>query len=161
MILLSIPQFRRKTRLACFRIESWAQMSSLPRTRPDCFYDLVVQVAIIRPGPIAGEMVNPAKTWQAGDPLYASRARSGFAPDLRCAPFPGAIASHGNDRANFSGGEAEAHSIQARTSLLQQRRIHSRRPILSPSSFRLQYVGGPYISVCRAQGPCLVPRPSL
>jgi error-prone DNA polymerase len=34
-------------------------MSSLPRTRPSCFYHLVIQVAIIRPGPIAGEMVNP------------------------------------------------------------------------------------------------------
>ncbi len=42
-----------------FQVESRAQMSSLPRTRPACFYDIVVQVAIIRPGPIAGQMANP------------------------------------------------------------------------------------------------------
>ncbi len=42
-----------------FQIESRAQMSCLPRNRPAKFYDLVVQVAIIRPGPIVGNMVNP------------------------------------------------------------------------------------------------------
>ena len=42
-----------------FQIESRAQMSCLPRMRPDHFYDLVVQVAIIRPGPIVGKMVHP------------------------------------------------------------------------------------------------------
>ena len=42
-----------------FQIESRAQMSTLPRLRPERFYDLVVQVAIIRPGPIQGEMVHP------------------------------------------------------------------------------------------------------
>jgi error-prone DNA polymerase len=42
-----------------FQIESRAQMASLPRNKPRNFYDLVVQVAIIRPGPIAGNMTNP------------------------------------------------------------------------------------------------------
>ena len=42
-----------------FQIESRAQMSCLPRMRPDHFYDIVVQVAIIRPGPIVGNMVHP------------------------------------------------------------------------------------------------------
>ncbi|SHN13747.1 error-prone DNA polymerase [Rhizobacter sp. OV335] len=42
-----------------FQIESRAQMSMLPRHRPRCFYDLVVQVAIVRPGPIVGGMVHP------------------------------------------------------------------------------------------------------
>src|SRR6202008_4124626 len=42
-----------------FQIESRAQMSCLPRLRPQKFYDIVVQVAIIRPGPIVGKMVNP------------------------------------------------------------------------------------------------------
>src|SRR5262249_57666928 len=42
-----------------FQIESRAQMSCLPRLRPQKFYDIVVQVAIIRPGPIVGQMVNP------------------------------------------------------------------------------------------------------
>jgi error-prone DNA polymerase len=42
-----------------FQIESRAQMSCLPRLQPKCFYDIVVQVAIIRPGPIVGKMVHP------------------------------------------------------------------------------------------------------
>lgn len=42
-----------------FQIESRAQMSMLPRLRPRCFYDLVIEVAIVRPGPIQGGMVHP------------------------------------------------------------------------------------------------------
>ena len=42
-----------------FQIESRAQMATLPRLKPNCFYDLVVEVAIIRPGPIVGKMVHP------------------------------------------------------------------------------------------------------
>ncbi len=45
--------------IGMFQIESRAQMSCLPRLRPTRFYDIVVQVAIIRPGPIVGNMVNP------------------------------------------------------------------------------------------------------
>src|SRR5881392_1361063 len=45
--------------IGMFQIESRAQMSCLPRLRPERFYDIVVQVAIIRPGPIVGQMVNP------------------------------------------------------------------------------------------------------
>lgn len=50
---------RRADTAGVFQIESRAQMASLPRNRPECFYDLVVQVAIIRPGPIAGKMTSP------------------------------------------------------------------------------------------------------
>ncbi len=42
-----------------FQIESRAQMTMLPRLRPRCFYDLVIEVAIVRPGPIQGDMVHP------------------------------------------------------------------------------------------------------
>lgn len=42
-----------------FQIESRAQMSMLPRLKPRCFYDLVIEVAIVRPGPILGNMVHP------------------------------------------------------------------------------------------------------
>src|SRR5262249_37438421 len=42
-----------------FQVESRAQMSCLPRLKPACFYDIVVQVAIIRPGPIVGQMLHP------------------------------------------------------------------------------------------------------
>jgi error-prone DNA polymerase len=45
--------------IGVFQIESRAQMATLPRMKPKCFYDLVVEVAIIRPGPIVGKMVHP------------------------------------------------------------------------------------------------------
>jgi error-prone DNA polymerase len=53
-----------------FQVESRAQMSSLPRISPAKFYDIVVQVAIIRPGPIVGNMVNPyIKRRQGREPV--------------------------------------------------------------------------------------------
>lgn len=45
--------------IGVFQVESRAQMSMLPRLKPRCFYDLVIQVAIVRPGPIQGNMVHP------------------------------------------------------------------------------------------------------
>lgn len=65
--LASIPQGDTQTydmickadTLGVFQIESRAQMSMLPRLRPRKFYDLVIEVAIVRPGPIQGEMVHP------------------------------------------------------------------------------------------------------
>jgi len=50
---------QRADTVGMFQIESRAQMASLPRNHPDRFYDLVVQVAIIRPGPIVGKMMHP------------------------------------------------------------------------------------------------------
>ncbi|HLQ17738.1 MAG TPA: error-prone DNA polymerase, partial [Tabrizicola sp.] len=49
----------RADSLGVFQVESRAQMNFLPRMKPKCFYDLVIQVAIIRPGPIQGDMVHP------------------------------------------------------------------------------------------------------
>lgn len=49
----------RADTLGVFQIESRAQMSMLPRLKPRCFYDLVIEVAIVRPGPIQGDMVHP------------------------------------------------------------------------------------------------------
>jgi error-prone DNA polymerase len=50
---------QRAETVGVFQVESRAQMATLPRLRPERFYDLVVQVAIIRPGPIVGDMVHP------------------------------------------------------------------------------------------------------
>ena len=50
---------RRADTMGVFQIESRAQMSMLPRLQPRCFYDLVIEVAIVRPGPIQGNMVHP------------------------------------------------------------------------------------------------------
>jgi error-prone DNA polymerase len=52
--------------IGIFQVESRAQMATLPRLRPERFYDLVVQVAIIRPGPIVGDMVHPYLRRRAG-----------------------------------------------------------------------------------------------
>jgi error-prone DNA polymerase len=49
----------RADTVGVFQIESRAQMSMLPRLKPRCFYDLVIEVAIVRPGPIQGNMVHP------------------------------------------------------------------------------------------------------
>ncbi|HBZ49426.1 MAG TPA: error-prone DNA polymerase [Halieaceae bacterium] len=65
--LRSIPQedaatyrmLQQGDSLGVFQIESRAQMAMLPRLKPACFYDLVIEIAIVRPGPIQGEMVHP------------------------------------------------------------------------------------------------------
>lgn len=66
----------RADTLGTFQIESRAQMAMLPRTRPQTFYDLVVQVAIVRPGPITGDMVHPYLRRRSGEekPEYPTEA---------------------------------------------------------------------------------------
>lgn len=56
----------RADTVGVFQIESRAQMNTLPRLKPRCFYDLVVEVALIRPGPIQGQMVHPYLQRRAG-----------------------------------------------------------------------------------------------
>ena len=67
---------RRADTLGTFQIESRAQMSMLPRLKPVEFYDLVIQVAIVRPGPIQGDMVHPYLRRREGKELeeYPSEA---------------------------------------------------------------------------------------
>ncbi|MEO7654838.1 MAG: error-prone DNA polymerase, partial [Sphingomicrobium sp.] len=56
--------------LGVFQVESRAQMNMLPRLKPRCFYDLVIEVAIVRPGPIQGDMVHPyLKRRQGKEPV--------------------------------------------------------------------------------------------
>ena len=57
----------RADTIGVFQIESRAQMSMLPRLKPKCFYDLVIEVAIVRPGPIQGDMVHPYLRRRAGE----------------------------------------------------------------------------------------------
>ncbi len=61
----------RADTIGVFQIESRAQMSMLPRLKPRCFYDLVIEVAIVRPGPIQGQMVHP----------YLKARRTGVQPE--------------------------------------------------------------------------------
>jgi len=57
----------RADTVGVFQIESRAQMAMLPRLRPRCYYDLVIEVAIVRPGPIQGEMVHPYLRRRCGE----------------------------------------------------------------------------------------------
>jgi len=93
-----------------FQIESRAQMSCLPRLRPTHFYDIVVQVAIIRPGPIVGQMVNPfLKRCQGREPVtYAHPSLEPvLARTLGVPLFQEQLLRMAMITAGFSGGEAE------------------------------------------------------
>jgi error-prone DNA polymerase len=59
-------RLRQADTIGVFQVESRAQMATLPRLKPERFYDLVVEVAIIRPGPIVGDMVHPYLARRAG-----------------------------------------------------------------------------------------------
>ena len=66
---------QRADTIGVFQIESRAQMSMLPRLKPAAFYDLVIEVAIVRPGPIQGDMVHPYLRRRQGleDVVYPSK----------------------------------------------------------------------------------------
>jgi len=93
-----------------FQIESRAQMACLPRLRPTCFYDIVVQVAIIRPGPIVGKMVHPyLKRRQKREPpncLHPS-LEPVLERTLGVPLFQEQLLRMAMIAAGFSGGEAE------------------------------------------------------
>jgi len=93
-----------------FQVESRAQMACLPRLRPERFYDIVVQVAIIRPGPIVGKMVNPfIKRRQGREP--ADCLHPTLEPVLRrtlgVPLFQEQLLRMAMIAAGFTGGEAE------------------------------------------------------
>ena len=93
-----------------FQVESRAQMSCLPRTRPAHFYDLVVQVAIIRPGPIVGQMASPYIRRRQGkerpEPLHPS-LEPVLERTLGVPLFQEQLMRIAMTVADFSGGEAE------------------------------------------------------
>ncbi len=94
-----------------FQIESRAQMSMLPRLKPRCFYDLVVQVAIVRPGPIQGGMVHPYLQARANPQAvrYASPALEDVLKRTLGVPiFQEQVMQIAMAAANFSGGEADS-----------------------------------------------------
>jgi error-prone DNA polymerase len=93
-----------------FQIESRAQMSCLPRMRPDHFYDIVVQVAIIRPGPIVGKMVHPyLRRRQGREPVsYACPELEPVLKRTLGVPlFQEQLLRMAMITAGFSGGQAE------------------------------------------------------
>jgi len=96
--------------IGMFQIESRAQMSCLPRLRPQRFYDIVVQVAIIRPGPIVGQMVNPYLQRRQGreEVTYAHPSLEPVLKRTLGVPlFQEQLLRMAMVVAGFSGGEAE------------------------------------------------------
>lgn len=93
-----------------FQIESRAQMAFLPRMHPICFYDIVVQVGIIRPGPIVGKMVHPylkrRQGREAPDSLHPS-LEPVLARTLGVPLFQEQLLRMAMIAAGFTGGEAE------------------------------------------------------
>src|SRR4026208_63185 len=96
--------------IGVFQVESRAQMATLPRLRPECFYDLVVQVAIIRPGPIVGDMVHPYLRRRAGreKPTVPHPALEKILERTLGVPlFQEQLLRMAMATAGFTGGEAE------------------------------------------------------
>jgi error-prone DNA polymerase len=96
--------------IGMFQVESRAQMSCLPRLRPKRFYDIVVQVAIIRPGPIVGQMVNPflQRRMEREEVTYPHPSLEPVLKRTLGVPlFQEQLLRMAMVVANFSGGEAE------------------------------------------------------
>jgi error-prone DNA polymerase len=101
----------RADTVGVFQIESRAQMSMLPRLKPRCFYDLVVQVAIVRPGPIQGGMVHPylKAREQPDQVVYASEAlKEALKRTLGVPIFQEQVMQIAMLAAGFSAGESDS-----------------------------------------------------
>lgn len=103
----------RADTVGVFQIESRAQMSMLPRLQPRCFYDLVIEVAIVRPGPIQGGMVHPFLTQRErqrrGEPLVLANEalRPALARTLGVPIFQEQVMQIAIIAAGFTPGEAD------------------------------------------------------
>ncbi|KPK32777.1 MAG: hypothetical protein AMJ66_06360 [Betaproteobacteria bacterium SG8_40] len=117
----------RADTIGVFQIESRAQMSMLPRLRPECFYDLVIEVAIVRPGPIQGGMVHPyLRRRQGKDPVtYPSvEVRQVLERTLGVPIFQEQVMQLAMVAAGFTPGEAD----QLRRSMAAWRRKGGLQP---------------------------------
>lgn len=100
----------RADTVGVFQIESRAQMSMLPRLKPQCFYDLVIEVAIVRPGPIQGNMVHPYLNRRQGkEPVeYPSEAlKEALGRTLGVPIFQEQVMQVAILAAGFTAGEAD------------------------------------------------------
>ncbi|MGB8715729.1 MAG: error-prone DNA polymerase [Rhodanobacteraceae bacterium] len=125
---------RRAGTVGVFQIESRAQMSMLPRLQPRCFYDLVIEVAIVRPGPIQGQMVHPYLNRRRGrEPVsYPSAALEKVLSRTLGVPlFQEQVMQIAMIAAGYSAGEAD----ELRRSMAAWKRRggmeHHRRKILA------------------------------
>ena len=99
----------RADTIGVFQIESRAQMAMLPRMKPTCFYDLVIEVAIVRPGPIQGDMVHPYLRRRRGEePIdYPPGLKHVFERTLGVPLFQEQVMQVAVDAAGFTPGEAD------------------------------------------------------
>ncbi len=101
---------QRADTVGLFQVESRAQMAALPRNRPQVFYDIVIQVAIIRPGPIVGKMMNPflKRRQHLEEVRYAHPSLEPVLKRTLGVPlFQEQLLRMAMVVANFTGGEAE------------------------------------------------------
>ncbi len=101
---------QRADTVGVFQIESRAQMSMLPRLRPRTYYDLVIQIAIVRPGPIQGDMVHPFLKYRNNPSLisYPSKEVEEVLSRTMGVPiFQEQVIKLAMVAAGFSGGEAD------------------------------------------------------
>ncbi len=122
---------RRADTIGVFQIESRAQMATLPRLKPERFYDLVVEIAIIRPGPIVGQMVHPYLNRRAGrEPVtYPHPSLEPILKRTLGVPlFQEQLLRIAMSAAGFSGGEAEElrRAMGFKRSVEKMRKIEAR-----------------------------------
>ncbi len=121
----------RADSIGVFQVESRAQMATLPRLKPRCFYDLVVEVALIRPGPIQGGSVHPyirrrngQEEWDYDHPRLAGALRKTLGVPL----FQEQLMQMAIDVADFSAAEADElrRAMGAKRSTERMERLRGR-----------------------------------
>ncbi|OEE67438.1 error-prone DNA polymerase [Enterovibrio norvegicus FF-33] len=103
-------QLQKGDSVGLFQVESRAQINMLPRLRPSCYYDLVIQIAIVRPGPIQGDMVHPylKRRWGQEAVSYPSKAVESVLSRTMGVPiFQEQVIQLAMVAAGFTGGEAD------------------------------------------------------
>lgn len=108
--LATFEAMQKADTVGVFQIESRAQMATLPRLKPKCFYDVAIEVAIIRPGPIQGHLMHPYLARRAGrQPVtyYDERLRPVLERTLGIPLFQEQMLRIAMVMADFSGAEAE------------------------------------------------------
>ena len=106
----TFEMMQRADTIGVFQIESRAQMATLPRMKPECFYDVVIEVAIIRPGPIQGDMVHPylnRRTGREEIAYFDDRLKPVLDRTLGVPLFQEQMLKIAMVMADFSGNEAE------------------------------------------------------
>src|SRR5690606_33530246 len=106
----TFEMLQRADTIGVFQVESRAQMATLPRLKPRCFYDLVIEVAIIRPGPIQGDLAHPFLRRRDGvEPVtyWDDRLRPVLERTLGVPLFQEQMLQIAMIMAKFTGDEAE------------------------------------------------------